>query len=426
MRKKIWITFAIIIVITILAGIIDWPTGPDLKTGNWTKEIKVHQGLDLQGGTHLVYELDTSKLEDKNKDDAIQSVVDVIDRRVNALGVSEPIVQGAKIGDSRTVIVELPGIQNIDEAKGLIGKTAQLTFWEQNIEMQFSQEDLQNLQEQPAMIGWKDTGLSGTHLKKADVEFDQQGGNPYISLEFNAEGAKMFADITKRNLQKPVAIVLDNEVISAPTVQSEITEGKAVITGEFSIDEARNLSKLLNAGALPVPIKVIEQRNIGPTLGVESVKNSLIAGLVGFLLIAIFMITYYRLPGLLAVIALIVYTLIVLALFKLIPVTLTLSGIAGFILSIGMAVDANILIFERMNEEKREGKPISATVEQGFSRAWLSIRDSNVSSLITCTILYFCTTGMIRGFAVTLAIGILVSMFSAITITRTFLRIAIK
>lgn len=421
MRKQIWITFAIIIVIAILAGIIDWPSGPDLRTGKWYKEIKVHEGLDLQGGTHLVYELDTSKLDEKDKDDAINSVVNVIDRRVNALGVSEPLVQGAKIGDKRSVIVELPGIQNVEEAVKLIGKTAQLTFWESTS----IEAPMGNQSSESSMIGWKETGLTGKDLKKAAVEFEQQGGNPYISLEFNSDGTKKFAEITRRNLQKPVAIVLDNEVISAPTVQSEITEGQAIITGEFSIEEAKNLSKLLNAGALPVPIKVIEQRNIGPTLGIESVKASLVAGAVGLILIAIFMIAIYRLKGLLAVIALIIYTLIVLAIFKLIPVTLTLAGIAGFILSIGMAVDANILIFARMREETREEKPISTAISEGFKRAWPSIRDSNISSLITCTILYFCTTGLVRGFAVTLAIGILVSMFSAIIITKTFLSLKI-
>lgn len=422
MRKKIWITFIILLLLAIGAGIIDWPSGPNLKIGNWTREIKVRQGLDLQGGTHLVYELDTSKLSENNKDDAIQSVVNVIDRRVNALGVSEPVVQGAKVGNTRTVIVELPGIQNIDEAKNLIGKTAQLSFWEQSNAL--NPNDLENAGN--TMTGWQASDLTGADLKKADVEFDQTSGNPQISLEFNSEGAKKFADITKRNLQKPVAIVLDNEVVSAPTVQSEITEGKAVITGQFTIDEAKNLAKLLNAGALPVPIAVIEQRSIGPTLGAQSVKESLIAALVGFILIAIFMIANYRLRGVLAVFALAIYSLMVLALFKLIPVTLTLAGIAGFILSIGMAVDANILIFERMREEEKEGKPMSSAIEIGFSRAWLSIRDSNISSLITCFILYFFTTGLVRGFALTLAIGILVSMFSAITITRTFLRLVMK
>lgn len=422
MRKKVWIAFAIIIAIAVLAGIVDWPTGPDFRVGNWTREIKVHEGLDLQGGTHLVYELDTSKLSDKDKTDAVNSVVNVIDRRVNALGVSEPVVQSAKIGEKNTVIVELPGITNVDEAINLIGKTAQLSFWEQVSAA--NPNDLNGVGS--AMIGWKETGLTGANLKKADVEFDQQNGKPQISLEFNNDGKELFAQITKRNIGKPVAIVLDNQVISAPTVQSEITEGKAVITGNFTIDEARNLSKLLNAGALPVPITIIEQRNIGPTLGIDSVKSSLVAGLVGLILIALFMIAIYRLPGVMAVLALIIYTLIILALFKLIPITLTLAGVAGFILSIGMAVDANILIFARMKEELRAEKPVSMAIDEGFKRAWPSIRDSNISSLITCLILYFTTAGLVRGFAVTLSLGILVSMFSAILITRTFLRLAIR
>ncbi|MBI2263546.1 protein translocase subunit SecD, partial [Candidatus Berkelbacteria bacterium] len=260
-------------------------------------------------------------------------------------------------------------------------------------------------------------------LKKANVTFDQNG-NPEVAISFNKEGADKFKEITTRNLQKPVVIALDNEIVSAPTVQSAISDGNAVITGNFNIKEAKDLALQLNSGALPMPIKIAEQRRIGPTLGQESVKRSLVAGLVGILLVGLFMILYYRLPGLLATLALLFYGLFVLALFKLIPVTLTLAGVAGFILSIGMAVDANILIFERMKEELRAGKAKREAIEDGFRRAWSSIRDSNVSSLITCLILYYGTTGLVRGFAVTLALGILVSMFTAITVSRTFLRLA--
>lgn len=417
MHKKVWITFIIIIALVILAGIVDWPTGPNLKIGSWFKELKVHEGLDLQGGTHLVYELNTSNIDAKDKDAATQSVTDVIDRRINSLGVSESVIQTAKIGDKRSVIVELPGITDVNQAVNLIGKTAQLSFWQQTQTL-----DIPAGQNQFAS-GWQPTDLTGADLTRADVTYDQTSNTPQVSIEFNTKGTDKFAEITRQNLQKPVAIVLDNEIISAPVVQTEITDGKAVITGKFNIEEAKNLAKLLNAGALPVPIKIIEQRNIEATLGNDSVKQSVFAGLVGLLLITLFMILYYRLPGLLAVFALIIYSLIVLALFKLIPVTLTLAGIAGFILSIGMAVDANILIFERMKEELRLGKTVGASIEEGFTRAWSSIRDSNVSSLITCAILYFTTTGLVRGFAITLAIGILVSMFSAIIISRNFLRL---
>ena len=410
MRRNIWIVFGIIIIITVSAGLVDWPTGPDLSIGKYYKELKIHQGLDLQGGAHLVFELDTSGFESKDVSTATQSVINVIDRRINALGVTEPVIQGAKVGGQEAVIVELPGVTDVDEAINLIGKTAQLVFQEIEDESTYS---------------FRDTELTGAHLRRADVQFDKNSGEPQVALQFNSEGTKLFAGITGRNLQKPVAIKLDEEIISAPTVQSKIENGQAIITGQFTIDQAKKLAIELNAGALPVPIKLVEQRSIGPTLGSESVQKSLMAGIIGLLLVAIFMIIYYRIPGLLAVLALLIYTLVVLALFKLIPVTLTLAGIAGFILSIGMAVDANILIFERTKEELAAGKTVGLAIEEGFRRAWLSIRDSNFSSLITCLILYYGTTGLVRGFAVTLAIGIIISMFTAITVTRTFLRLSV-
>jgi len=419
MRKNLWISFGIIVILVVLAILVDLPKGPNIKIGKYFKEIKVHEGLDLRGGTHLVYELDLSKIDEKDQDNAVQSVINVLDRRVNGLGVSEPVIQSAKIGNKKTVIVELPGITNIDEAIQEIGKTAQLTFWEQTTSL-----DSQNLSSQ--MMGWQPTSLNGSHLKKATAQINQQSGEPEIGLQFNSDGTKLFAEITARNLNKPVAIVLDNEILTAPNVKSVIDTGEAVISGQFTLQEAKKLAIELNAGALPVPISIIEQRNIGPTLGLESVKSSLVAGLIGLLLIAIFMIIYYRLPGFIAVLALFIYTLFALALFKLIPVTLTLAGIAGFILSIGMAVDANILIFERMKEERRLGKTISASIDEGFKRAWSSIRDSNISSLITCTILYYTTSGIIKGFALTLAIGILVSMFTAIYVSKTFLRLILN
>lgn len=413
MRRNLWIILIAILVLAGLCGLVDWPSGPDISIGSFQRQLKIHEGLDLQGGVHLVYGLDTSKLDPKDKASATQSVINVIDRRVNGLGVAEPVIQSAKVSGQEAVIVELPGVTDVNEATSLIGKTAQLVFKEPSGNTQ----DPNNQ--------WKDTGLTGAHLKRADVQFDKTSGEPQVQIQFDAEGTKQFADITKRDLQKPVAIELDSEIISAPTVQSEITNGQAVITGKFTIDEARKLAIELNAGALPVPISLIEQRNIGATLGSESVQKSLVAGLIGIVLISLFMIFYYKVPGFLATIALFIYTLIILALFKLIPITLTLAGIAGFILSVGMAVDANILIFERTKEELALGKTIGLAIEEGFRRAWPSIRDSNVSSLITATILYYGTTGLVRGFAVTLALGILVSMFTAITVTRTFLRIGI-
>ncbi|MFH1233934.1 MAG: protein translocase subunit SecD [Patescibacteria group bacterium] len=268
---------------------------------------------------------------------------------------------------------------------------------------------------------WKNTELTGKNLAKAIIQFNSNDGSPEVSLEFDAEGAKMFEDITSRNISKPVAIYLDNYPISAPTVNEKISGGKAVITGKFDIQEAKLLAQRLNAGALPVPINLVNQQTIGPSLGQESVNNSLRSGIIGFIVIALFMILIYRLPGLLSVFALLVYSILVLAIFKLWPVTLTLSGAAGFIISIGMAVDANILIFSRMKEEIASGKSLSKSIDEGFRRAWTSIRDSNISTLITCFILIEFTTSVVKGFAVILALGVLVSMFTAIFITRNFL-----
>jgi preprotein translocase subunit SecD len=270
---------------------------------------------------------------------------------------------------------------------------------------------------------WKETGLTGKQLKRASVDFNNPTSSPQIALEFNDEGKKLFATMTGANVGKPIAIFLDGEPISVPTVQQPILDGSAIITGDFTLKEAKLLAQRLTTGALPVPITLLSQQTIGPSLGEESLRKSLSAGLFGFLLVALFMIFFYRLPGLLAIIALIIYTSLSLAIFKGWPsFTLSLAGIAGFILSIGMAVDANILIFERMKEELRSGKKLDTAVAEGFRRAWTSIRDSNVSSLITCVVLFSFSASLIKGFALTLAIGILVSMFSAIVITRVFLK----
>ncbi len=275
----------------------------------------------------------------------------------------------------------------------------------------------------PPADAWKTTELTGKQLVNAQVDFDPQSGMPDVSLQFNDEGTKLFAEITKRNVGKPVAIFLDGEPISTPTVQTEIMGGKAVITGNFSVNEAKTLAQRLTAGALPVPIKLIAQQSVGPILGESSVAASLKAVLWGLLLVSLFMILFYRLPGLISVVALGVYTLISMAIFKLLPVTLSLAGIAGFILSIGMAVDANVLIFERLKEELKNGKPYGLAMEEAFKRAWLSIRDGNMTSLISCAVLYWFTSSVVRGFALTLAVGVLVSMFTAITVTRNLMRL---
>jgi protein-export membrane protein SecD len=373
-------------------------------------------GLDLQGGTHLVYEGDMTNISLADRKDAMASVRDVIERRINSFGVTEPVVQ---VAAENRLIVELPGVKDISGAIKQIGLTPFLEFREENHDYKIPDD--------PTKIDfnqeYKPTGLSGKNLQRSNIVFEPNTNTPEISLSFDDEGKKLFSEITGRNVGRTVAIFLDGVPISAPVVQQQITSGQAVITGKFTIDEAKELSKRLNAGALPVPIKLLQQQNIGPTLGKISLQKSIIAGLIGFAAIALFMIFYYRLSGIAAVLALFIYIFINLAIFKLIPVTLTLAGIAGFILSMGMAVDANILVFERTKEEQRHGRPPQKALEEGFKRAWNAIRDSNVSSLITVLILGYFGTSLIRGFAVTLGIGILVSMFTALTITRTFLQI---
>lgn len=277
----------------------------------------------------------------------------------------------------------------------------------------------------PPTSEWKSTELTGKNLKRAQLDFDQNTGSAQVSLLFDDEGAKLFADITKRNLNKQVAIFLDGEVISSPTVQSEITGGSAVITGSYSIEESKLLAQRLQAGALPVPIQLIAQQSVGPTLGQDSVDKSVVAGLWGFAFVAIFMLFWYRLPGFFSILALLLYVGISFSLFKTVPITLSLSGIAGFILSLGIAVDANVLIFERLKEELRSGKPYSVALEEAFRRAWPSIRDGNSTTLISCLVLYWFSSSVIKGFALTLAIGITVSLFTAIVVTRTLLRFVV-
>ncbi len=611
------------------------------------KEIPFRLGLDLSGGTHLVYQADVSVIKSADRASAVEGVRDVIERRVNVFGVSEPVVQTNRSGDDFQVIVELAGIKDVNQAIKMIGETPLLEFKEQNTEKreltadeqkqldeynenaeakatnvlgklisggdfsalakEYSEDDSgkanggdlgwltektspeyvglaaklkkgettkdlnristgfvilkladqriktsafddkaqekeakashllvcftsaekcesgltkeealakitklkaqattdnfkdlvkQNSTEPGAQdnygelgwfgagdmvepfektvfsqqVGtisdvvetqfgyhlihkqgerqvieykvnviliktktadditgvqsdWKNTELTGKNLKTSTIQFDPNDGAPVVSLEFDEEGGKMFSEITGRNIGKPVAIYLDNYPISIPTVNEQIKDGKAIISGRFTVEEAKLLAQRLNAGALPVPINLISQQTVGASLGQQSVDNSLRAGLIGFVLVALFMILFYRLPGLLSVFALLAYAIIVLAIFKLWPITLTLSGLAGFVMSIGMAVDANVLIFARLREEIQRGKPLSLALEEGFKRAWPSIRDSNVSTLITCFILIQLSTSVIKGFAITLTIGVLVSMFSAIFITKNFLQL---
>ena len=460
MAQKYYIFIAVLI-LAILAGIFSYPNyfnkGVDFLNSklSWTLPHFLEKpyilGLDLQGGVSLVYQADLSPIQDKSG--AMAGLRDVIERRVNLFGVSEPVVQ---VQGQDRLVVELPGVTNVQDAIKMIGETPYLEFDEQRTEEETQQildkiKEVQASQEKKEDIAkikdwqlalqnpyFKPTDLTGKYLTKADVKFDQTTYKPEIQLQFNDEGAKLFEDLTARNIQKPLAIYLDGasiidttgdqkidaEDLYAPIVQDKISGGKAVITGNMSTKTANDIARRLNSGALPVKIGApISQETVGPTLGAVSLQKSLIAGIYGFLAIVLFMLLIYRLPGFLASIALVIYVALLLSLFKLIPVTLTLAGIGGFILSIGMAVDANILIFARMKEELKQGKSLSLAIDEGFKRAWPSIRDSNFNSLIVCAILFMFATSFIKGFALTLSLGIIVSLFSAIFITRIFLMI---
>ncbi|MBX4190179.1 protein translocase subunit SecD [Candidatus Parcubacteria bacterium] len=401
-------------------------------------------GLDLLGGTHLVYQADLSKIQG-TKSDAMDGIRDVVERRVNLFGVSEPVVE---VNGSDQLIIDLAGIKDVNQAIKLIGETPFLEFKtmlpraqgdaiiKQKLGAQAqgvtadllcapgnTQSLIQVLLQFGADPCYQSSGLDGSQLKSAQVVFTSQSFSPQVKLVLNDAGAKLFGQITQNNIGKTVAIYLDGVPISTPTVQSAILDGNAVITGNFTPDEAKILANRLNSGALPVPIRLVSQQTIGASLGAESLNKSLKAGLYGLLFVAIFMILFYRLPGIISVIALLIYVLVVLAFYKLIPVTLTLSGIAGFILSLGMAVDANILIFARMKEELRDGKSLQNSMREGFSRAWLSVRDSHVTTLIGAVVLYAATTSIVKGFALTLGVGVLTSLFTATIVTRSFLRL---
>lgn len=359
----------------------------------------IKQGLDLQGGTHVVLEaVDTP--EAKVDEDAVQRVVKIIEHRINDLGLTEPIIQ--RQGDRR-IIVELPGINDPDKAIELIGKTAMLEF-----------KDVTGT-----------TVMTGTDLKNAQAQIEQSNKN-VVALEFSDEGAKKFADLTTKNVGKPISILLDKQVLTSPVVQEPITGGKAQITGSKTLEEAQNLAILLRSGSLPVKVEVMETRTVGPTLGMDSKEKSKTAFAIGISAIVLFMLFFYRLSGFVANISLALYVMLLLFGLKSLNATLTLPGIAGIILSIGMAVDANVLIFERFKEEYRSGKTLRAAMDAGFSRAFSSIVDSNVNTLLAAVVLFFLGTGPVKGFAITLGLGIILSMFTAITITRFLLKMLIS
>lgn len=382
-------------------------------------------GLDLSGGTQLVYRADLSALAGGDVDDSMEALRDTIERRVNLFGVAEPIVQtqraGAFAGEpEQRLIVELPGVTDTQRAIELIGQTPVLEFRL----MKEGIEDIDETSTSSIDAAFENAAITGKHLESAKLDFIGGVGavtEPVVLLNFNSEGAEIFERMTKENVGRYFGIFLDGQPISIPVIREAIPGGTAVISGGFTPDEAKALSRNLNYGALPVPIELISTQTVAGTLGNQAVRDGILAGFVGIGAVALFMLLWYRLPGLVAGLALLVYIVVILALFQLIPVTLTAAGIAAFILSIGMAVDANVLIFERMREELRAGKTTHDAINEGFARAWLSIRDSNISSMITAVILFWFGTSLIQGFALVFGIGVLVSMLSAITVSRTIL-----
>ncbi len=491
-RARTWWLFVVVILFSIMVALA---AGPGFynqlsryiseKTNNVivlpsVEEIPFTLGLDLQGGAHLVYRAEIDSIPEEDRSEAMESARDVIERRVNAFGLSEPIVQvNESLSGEYRIIVELAGVKDVEDAIKQIGETPILEFKEPDTSASevptynaTTSEDGESVLELDLNSGWKNTELTGKYLKRASVQFNPNDGSPEVSLEFDSEGSQLFEDITGRNIGQPVAIFLDGYPISMPTVNEKITGGQASISGNFNIEEAKLLVTRLNSGALPVPITLIGQKTVEASLGNASINSSLIAGLVGLLLVSIFMIIYYRLPGLLAVLSLALYGITLLAMFKALPVwfslliiaiiiglifymfhearilngalvllfislglllffyalkpiTLSLAGIAGFILSIGMAVDAHILIFSRSWEEVKAGKPVRNAFDEGLRRAWPSIRDGHISTIFTCLILMFFGTSAIQGFGTTLFIGLAISIFSSMVVTHILLMLII-
>lgn len=439
LQKKLWALVAILAGAAVAYFVYNTQiTHPDSK-------YAFHLGLDLSGGSRLVYKADVSQIDTDNVKDSMAALRDVIERRINLFGVSETTVQieqgnFATDGENR-LIVELPGITDLEKAVAMIGQTPLLEFKVERPEGPEKEKllkDLEALQKRfeagedisgvtPPDPYYISTDLTGRYLKTSAVDFGQSGqpggnfGSPVVTLTFDKTGADLFEKLTKENIGKTVAIYLDGSPISTPVVNSAISGGQAIITGNFTPEEAKQLVGRLNSGALPVPIELVSTQSIGPSLGGEATQAGVFAGLIGFIALSVLLIVWYRLPGLVAVIALMIYMAFMFAIFKLIPVTLTAAGIAGFIISLGLAVDGNILISERLKEEIRGGRTIRDAIATGFSRAWTSIRDSNTSSILTAAILYMFGSALIKGFALTLGLGAIMSMFSAVMISRVML-----
>ncbi|GMX58761.1 MAG: protein translocase subunit SecD [Candidatus Microsyncoccus archaeolyticus] len=470
-KKQINVSFILILLLGVVSACYCFPQYPNILINNANKAYSwsipqipdngFKLGLDLKGGVHLEYEADLTDIPEEEKESVMQGLRDLLERRVNTFGVTESIVQ--VYGQDR-VAVELPGVESIESAIEWIGQTPLLEFWEE-----LPEEEIQKMNEVKQKVSevytnnkdktqeeilaeiqkidnwilafqspYQKTELTGRYLKKATLGYDQITYAPIVELQFNDEGAKIFEQVTERNIGKTLAIYLDGASIIdtngdgkidgndlyAPRVNDKISGGQAMISGNMDVKEAKTLVQRLNQGALPVPLgEPIAQKKIGPTLGAVSLTNAVRAGMIGAIMIVVFLILFYRLPGLLAAVALSLYIVILLSLMKLVPVTLTLAGIGGFILSIGMAVDANILIFSRMREELKQGKSVLTSIEEGLKRAWPSIRDGNFTTLIVAFVLYFLGTSFIKAFAFALILGIFVSMFSAVVVTNILLQI---
>ncbi len=403
-------------------------------------------GLDLSGGSHLVYRADVSEIDESEVKGAMASLREVVETRINQFGVAETNVQvqEANFANNREnrLIVDIPGITDVEQAKAIIGKTPTLEFKTERPEGPEKERLLGEIVKIQEMITngepvdfstiedpyFIESGLTGRYLKRANVDFQQSGagsptsvGTPVITLEFNKEGAELFEKITTENIGKVVAIYLDGQLKTAPVVQTVISDGQAIITGNFTPEEAREIARDLNFGALPLPIESVSTQSIGPSLGAEAAEAGVFAGLMGFIILSALLIFWYRVPGLVSVISLIIYTALMFAVMKLMPITVTAAGIAGFIISLGLAVDGNILIAERMKEEMNGGRTVSDAIRAGFDRAWTSIRDSNTSSILTAVILFWFGSSLVQGFALTLGVGAILSMFSAVSISRLIL-----
>lgn len=392
---------------------------------NWNgfalnRDLELKFGLDLAGGSSIVFEADMSKIPPADREQALEAARDTVERRVNLFGVSESVIRALRIGDAYRISVELPGVYDTSEAVALIGKTAQLEFWE--LQEESGNNDSTDSSQSTV---FNPTNLTGSDLKRARVEFSRQTGEPIIALQFNKQGAEKFEKLTEKNIGKPLAIVLDGQIITSPIVQQKITGGNAVITGNFSLEQAKKLTVQLNSGALPVPLQIVEQRSIEPFLGQKAIKEGIVAGVVGITAVFLFMLLFYRYLGIFSVIGLVFYATLTIAVYKLLPVVLTLPGIAGLLLSLGMAVDTNILVFERIKEALKAGEYWSDAVSIGFEKAWSPIRDANIAAVFIVLVLFnplnfefLHTSGPVRGFALTLGIGILINLFVGVFILK--------